>query len=382
MFTGITAELNPLHKGHESIIKYAKSLPNSEGVIAILSGNFTQRGSPAITDKFTRAYAAVMAGAEIVIELPFVWACSSGQEFSRGAVNILGRLGFVKGICFGMEDSNFDMGNVIHAMTYESESYREILRHEMNLGASYPKAVSLALEHIIPGSHDFIARPNNMLAVSYMTAAKTQGFTLKAYPYQRTGDYSSSAIRENLSGNYDMLPGYSIEILERAKRDGRLCDENKLWALLQGIFIRNGREDLRCIYGIDEGIEGLFLRHWQEANGLDDFIGRCVCARYTRAHIRRRLIYILLGLKRAEMLKAIAGEVPYARVIAFTVKGREILRKHAGDSLIPIITRLKDSHKYGGDYVADVERKASWLYELLMMKPDFKREGHKVLQFP
>ena len=90
----------------------------------------------------------------------------------------------------------------------------------------------------------------------------------------------------------------------------------------------------------------------------------------------------MLGLKRAEMLKAVAGEVPYARVIAFTVKGREILRKHAGDSLIPIITRLKDSHKYGGDYVADVERKASWLYELLMMKPDFKREGHKVLQFP
>ncbi|MBQ4430526.1 MAG: nucleotidyltransferase family protein, partial [Synergistaceae bacterium] len=243
MLTGITAELNPLHKGHESIIKYASSLPDSEGAIVLLSGNFTQRGSPAMTDKFTRAYAAVMAGAEIVIELPFVCACSGGREFSRGAVNILGRLGFVKGICFGMEDSNFDAGNVIDAMTNESEEYREILRREMSLGASYPKAASLALEQIIPGGHDFIAKPNNMLAVSYMTAAKTQGFSLKAYPYQRTGDYTSSAIRENLSANSHMLPEYELEILERSKREGRLCDENRLWPLLQSVFIRSGREE-------------------------------------------------------------------------------------------------------------------------------------------
>ena len=382
MLTGITAELNPLHKGHESIIKYASSLPDSEGAIVLLSGNFTQRGSPAMTDKFTRAYAAVMAGAEIVIELPFVCACSGGREFSRGAVDILGRLGFVGGICFGMEDSNFDAGNVIDAMTNESEEYREILRREMSLGASYPKAASLALERIIPGGHDFIAKPNNMLAVSYMTAAKTQGFSLKAYPYQRTGDYTSSAIRENLSANSHMLPEYELEILERSKREGRLCDENRLWPLLQSVFIRSGREELRGIYGVDEGIEGLFLRHWREADGLDDFIGRCVCSRYTRAHIRRRLIYILLGLKRSEMEKALTGDVPYARLLAFTEKGREILRKYAGASSIPIITRLKDARKHGGGYFADIERKVSALYELLMTKPDMKREGHEVLQFP
>ncbi len=382
MFTGIIAELNPLHKGHQSLLHYAGSLPNSEGVIVILSSNFTQRGSPSITDKFLRSSAAIKAGADIVIELPFLYACSAGQDFARGAVNILGRLGFVSRIAFGMETPEYDINPAIKVISDEPEQYRNALRNELMQGASYPKALSLALEHAIPGSYNFITKPNNMLALSYMLEIRRQGYDIEALPVKRTGDFRSSVIREDIIANSHMMPKYSQDIIAMAKRKGRLCNEERLWPLLQCVFIRSEPEELREIYGIDEGIEGLFLKHWRASRGLDDFIGRCVCSRYTRAHIRRRLVYILLGLKRRNVREAMNDGVPYARVLAFNSKGRQILRKYADGSGIPIITRLKDANDKAGKYFAQTEYKVSQLYELLMDNPDMKRETHKVLQFP
>ena len=131
---------------------------------------------------------------------------------------------------------------------------------------------------------------------------------------------------------------------------------------------------MRKVWGIDEGIEGLFLKHWKESHGLDDFIGSCVCARYTRSHIRRRLVYILLGLDRWEVLGAIRGGVPYARVLGFNEKGREILRKSAG---VRVITRLAETQGKIEKYFANVEYRASQLYELTLNNPDFQRETQK-----
>ena len=429
MLTGIIAEFNPLHLGHESLMRFAKSLPNSEGVIVILSSNFTQRGSASIVDKFSRASMAVMAGADLVIELPFLYACSAGQDFSRGTVEILGRLGCVSRVAFGMENPEFDAASLADVMAREPEGYREILRREIGRGASFPKAVSIALEEIFAGSRDFITRPNNMLAVSYMAGIIRGGWKIEAVPFLRRrlsenpsvslrepppldmggkgniappekgerasllargvvfghsgrGEVTSRAIREDINGNSHMMPEYSREILEDAKREGRLSDEGRLWPLLQGVFIRSGAEELRGIYGIDEGIEGLFLKHWKDSRGLEDFVGRCVCARYTRAHIRRRIVYILLGLKRDNVREAMNDAVPYARVLAFNERGREILRMCRKTSRIPIITRLKDAEGATGKFFAETEYRASQLYELTVDKHNMSRETQKVLQFP
>ncbi len=382
MLTGIIAEFNPLHKGHESLMQFAKSLPDSEGVIVILSSNFTQRGSPSIADKFSRASMAVMAGADLVIELPFLYACSAGQDFSRGSVEILGRLGCVSRVAFGMEDTEFDAASLADVMAREPEGYREILRREIGRGASFPKAVSIALDEIVAGSRDFITRPNNMLAVSYMAGIIRGGWKIEAVPFLRRGEVTSRAIREDIAGNSHMMPEYSRAILENAKREGRLSDEGRLWPLLQGVFIRSGAEELREIYGIDEGIEGLFLKHWKDSRGLDDFVGRCVCARYTRAHIRRRIAYILLGLKRDNVREAMNDAVPYARVLAFNERGREILRVCRKTSRIPIITRLKDADGETGKFFAETEYRASQLYELTVDNHNMSRETQKVLQFP
>lgn len=300
-----------------------------------------------------------------MVELPFLFACSAGQDFARGAVNLLAH--FADRIAFGMETPDFDADRLIAAE--RTPEFSEALRSELKRGASYAKAHALALEALVPEAGAFISQPNNMLAVSYMREiVRHDG--LGVLKVKREGEFSSRAIRNDLAGNSWMLPEFSRKVLAESE----VSDEARLWSLIQGVFLRSRAEELRRVWGIDEGIEGLFLRHWRESHGLDDFIGRCVCARYTRSHIRRRLVYILLGLDRWEVLGAVRGGVPYARVLGFTQKGREILKRASG---IRVITRLADAQGKIGKYCADVEYRVSQLYELTLKNPDFQRETGK-----
>lgn len=353
----------------------------NDGCVVILSSNFTQRGSPALTDKFIRADMAIKAGADLVIELPFLFACSAGQDFARGAINLIGRSGLADSITFGMEDLDFPFEYLADEINCKPKKLNSGLQFNLQKGISYSKANALALEDIMPGAYEFISKPNNLLALSYTLEIKRHNYNMKIIPVKRTGDFRSKLIREDMKHNLEMMPEFSRDILTEAMHNGRVSDESKLWPLLQNIFIRSEREDLRRIYGIDEGIEGLFIKHWRDSHSLDDFIGRCVCARYTRAHIRRRLIYILLGLERYDVAGAIRGGVPYARVLAFNQRGREILRERSKCSGIPIITRLKDAKSRTGKFFARTEIKASLLYEMLVMNPDMNHETHRVLKF-
>ena len=374
IITAVIAEFNPLHKGHHELLKTI----NDECVV-ILSSNFTQRGSPALTDKFIRADMAMNAGADLVIELPFLFACSAGQDFARGAVDVIAKSGLAEGITFGMEDINFPFESLADEIKCKPESYNDGLRFEIQKGASFSKANALALEHIMPGAYEFISKPNNMLALSYTLEIKRHNHNLKILPVKRKGDFRSKLIRDDIDANLEMMPEFSRDIMLSARHKGRIADESKLWPMLETILIRSRRDDLKNIYGIDEGIEGLFLKNWRASDGLDDFIGRCVCARYTRAHIRRRLVYMLLGLNRYDVIGAIREGVPYARVLAFNQRGRKILRECS--SKIPVITRLSEAKTRTGKFFADVEFKASSLYELLTDRPDMHNETRTVMNY-
>ena len=303
-----------------------------------------------------------------MLELPFLFACSAGQDFARGAVSLLAH--FADRIAFGMETPDFDVNRVIQAE--RTPEFSQALKSKLGRGASYSKAHALALEALVPGAGTFISHPNNMLAVSYMREILRNHSGLDVLKVKREGQFSSRLIRDDLAGNAWMMPEFSRRLLAEAE----VSDESKLWPLLQGVLLRSKPEDLRKVWGIDEGIEGLFLKHWRESHRLDDFIGRCVCARYTRSHIRRRLVYILLGLDRWEVFGAVRGGVPYARVLGFNENGREILRRH---SEIRVITRLAEAQGRIGRYFADVEYRASQLYELTTNYPDFKRETQKTV---
>ena len=367
--TGIIAEFNPLHKGHELLIKKQKE--NNSACVVLLSSSFTQRGEPAFIDKFLRAEMAIKAGADLVLELPFIFSCSAAQDFSRGAINIIARTKFINQIAFAMEDPKFNFDELIDIE--KNPDYKNFLREELSRGASFSKAHSIAAEKILPGSREFLSKPNNLLGLSYIQEIKKNNFNLEINFMKREEFFKSKIIRENFYENSFMLPDYSREILLKAKSNNQISNQEKFWPLLQNIFIRTSPEELRKIYGIDEGIENLFLKNWRISESLEDFIGRCVCARYTRAHIRRRLIYILLNLNRFEAL-GFSRAAPYVRILAFNETGREILRKHAKFSEIKFITRPKDAKSKLEKNFIELEIKASQLYELSLDAKDFTRE--------
>ena len=321
---------------------------------------------------------AIESGADLVIELPFLFSCSAAQDFARGAVNLLGLTGLADSLAFGMEDTDFNINSLVDIMLNESQEFSALLKSELSRGASFSKASSLALDKILPGSHDFISKPNNMLAASYMLNIRKYNYDIKTIALKREGAYQSKLIREDMLNNLEMMPDYSRRIL----LDSKLSDESKIWSLLQSIFIRTQSQDLRKIYCIDEGIENLFLKNWKRSKSLDEFIGSCVCARYTRSHIRRRLIYILLNLNRYETQGFMRMGAPYARVLAFNSLGREILRERKSKSRIRIITSLNESKTNHENFFAQIEYKASQLYELLLDNPDMSKESNRVLQFP
>ncbi|MBQ9419199.1 MAG: nucleotidyltransferase family protein, partial [Synergistaceae bacterium] len=361
--TGIIAEFNPLHKGHEKLIQSVKE--NSEACVVVLSSNFTQRGEPAIVDKFLRADMAVKAGADLVVELPFLFACSAAQDFSRGAVGMLARMKFITRIACGMETPGFDFIPLIDIDN--NESYKIFLRSELDKGASFSKAHALAAERVLPGSREFLTKPNNLLALSYASEIRKNNYPIEMEFVKREGTFKSKDIRKNLNENIFMVSDFSREILLRARRSGLIANGEKFWPLLQSIFIRTPPEEFTKIHGIDEGIENLFLKQWRKSESLEDFIGRCVCARYTRAHIRRRLIYILMNVNRYEAAGALRNSPPCARVLAFNATGRRLLRNFSHTSDIKFITRMKDARSRLEKIFASLEFRASRLYELSQM---------------
>ena len=374
----IIAEFNPLHYGHEFLLQ---NLRANHSVIVILSSNFVQRGEPAIVDKFYRAEMAIKAGADLVIELPFIYACAAAQDFAFGAVEILRKTNLAGKIAFGMEDPDYDFAPIVETLLHEPEAYREFLREKLREGFSFPKANSLALENLFDGAGEFIAKPNNLLAVSYVMNLRKCNCNLEIVPFKRVQNLKSSEIRENLGANFRNLPNYSREIITRASVNHRLCEnyQASIWNMLRNIFLRSSPEDLRKIYAIDEGIENLFLKHWKSSRNLREFVSSCVSSRYTKAHVNRRLIYIMLNLEReiAESVK-ISG-INYARILAFNHNGRLLLKNFAKNSQIPIITT--PSKLRNNSQAAILERKVSELYELLLPEQDFRRENLSVLKF-
>ncbi|MCR5347226.1 MAG: nucleotidyltransferase family protein [Fretibacterium sp.] len=390
----IIAEYNPLHNGHRLMMEAVRARLRDVPCVIVLSSNFTQRGEPALCDKWTRAKMALQCGADLVLELPFLFACSAAPDFSAGAVDLIARTNLATHIAFGMEDAAYNTEPILDILLHEPLSFKQRLQKELKHGASYPKAMSLALEDILPGSGAFASSPNNLLSLSYLLHIRKRNYPLIPLHFSRQGGShaglklgpatSAGAIRAALNRGTSLdddspltpvMPAFSLSLLRKARDEGRLCLSNpKLWPLLQAFFLRSTPEELRTVDGMDEGIENLFLKHWRGAGNLDDFVGRCVSARYTQSHIRRRLIRLLLGADRwtAQAVRCVG--VPYARVLGFNGRGRELLKTRNLSSEFPVITRLSAARGPVGKLVAQMEFRVSALYELLLPYPNLHHE--------
>ena len=388
---GIVAEYNPFHNGHLLHMTAVRNrLPGSLFVI-VLSSNFTQRGLPGIADKWTRTQMALCCDADLVLELPFLFACNAASEFGAGAADILGRSKLVTHISFGMENPDHDTDSILDILMQEPASFKRALRENLRCGLSYPKAAGKALEKELPGSGDFLSAPNNSLALSYLLRIKKQGYPLIPVPVQRTGAgyhdlepgrlSSAAAIRSALQDTQsprwiqEAMPPSTHRLLEDARERGRLCPgAEPLWPLLKSLLLRSPPEELRRFAGMDEGMENLFLRHYVDAVSYDDFVGRCVCARYTRSRIQRQVVRLLVGVDRWTAAAVSRFGAPYVRILGCSERGRRLLHSNARGSEIPFVTRLGAVRDPIGKRTAGSEFRAAKLYELLLPAPDLRHE--------
>ena len=326
---GIICEYNPLHKGHRKQLRAVRELLGEDtAIICAMSGNFVQRGAPAIVDKSLRAEAAVRCGADLVMELPVTRALQSAEGFAAGGVEIL--KGLCDTLCFGAETAD-RKGLMACAKALLSESFPPLLREELEKGCSFPAARQAALERM--GMDAAIVRePNDILGIEYCKAIITQNPDMDILPIKREGSYhaeiadndnpSATAVRELMLYRHNwntFVPRNARALFEGAPLHTMGAGERAVLYKLRTM----GDEEFEALPYGSEGLWRKFMRASREEATLEDIIAATKSKRYTRTRIDRMIMCAVLGIDR-DMLTA---PVPYARVLAFTDRGRAILKE-------------------------------------------------------
>lgn len=324
--TGIICEYNPLHLGHKKQLGSIRAADPDGIIVCLMSGNYVQRGHPAIVDKSIRAKAAIMAGADLVLELPITAALSSAEGFASEGVRILSN--FCTHLCFGAETADTAL-LMQTAQALLSERFPILLRQQLDQGLSFPAARSKALEEM---GISAITKPNDILAVEYCKAILLQKSALIPMPIQRGGDYHAETADENnpsatalrklmLEGGIwlDYVPQEVRDIFREAKLHRLSAGERMVLAKLRTMT----EEAFEAIPFGSEGLWRKLMHNARRFASLEDVITATKSKRYTRTRLDRMVMCAFLDIS-AEMM---ASPAPYVRLLALNDRGRTILRQ-------------------------------------------------------
>lgn len=345
-FTGIVCEYNPFHRGHKKQLDLIRTYDPAGGIVCLMSGNFVQRGRPAILDKLQRAEAAVRAGADLVLELPVTAALSSAEGFAAEGVRILG--GFCDRLCFGSESGDeASLTGVAQALL--SPVFREHLKTQLELGLSFPAARQKALETMGLSSH-LLRQPNDILAIEYCKAILAQGSTLKPMVIRRQGSYhdllpdkenpSATAVRGQMLSGSDWqayVPEEVRSCFERAVLHTMEAGER---AVLTKLRTMTDTEFESLPYG-SEGLWRKLMKVSREYASLEEILNEVKSKRYTRTRLDRMVMCAFLGLT----VQDLSSPAPYVRVLALNDRGREILKKARRSGTFPNVGEPQE-HPY------------------------------------
>ena len=356
---GIIAEYNPFHNGHSYHIQNTKAQTGADFVVAVMTGNFTQRGNTSVINKWEKTKMALNGDADLVIELPTIYSISSAENFASGAVKILNELGIVDTISFGMEaDDVSTLNNIANVLVNEPPEYRAILEHELGKGNSFPKARENALMmylNDIKRYANVVKGSNNILAIEYLKALKKQKSSLVPFGVKREKVYynstkiideyaSATGIRNLLLHNQleevrKVVPAKSYSILLNNLRQGTyvldiIAYNDEIIYKLRSMTVKQ----IANLPDVSEGMEYLIKDVSNKTNNLIELINGIKSKRYTQTRIQRILLYALLGItkKDMEMSKKIT---PYIRVLGCSEKGKMLLSQI--NSKAKVITSLK-----------------------------------------
>lgn len=388
---GIVAEYNPFHNGHAYQLKKSKEITGSDAVIAVMSGNYVQRGAPAIIDKWTRTKIALLNGIDLVIELPCVYSISSAEFFSFGAISLLNSTGVVKNICFGSETDNIEaLKTAAHILSDETEEYKEILKHELKKGLSFPHARYETIKNIMHDkkideneAEQILKSSNNILGIEYIKSLIKLKSGIKPYCIKRIGSSYSSydiqgmypsalALRKSMynTNDFSMLKDYfpyeSMKIISKLyEKNYDFAHENKMLSYIKYKCYMD-KDSLKKLPDVKEGIENRIYKYIPEAQSMNDLIQKVKTKRYTYARISRILCEWFAGFDMFDTQRMRKEECPYARVLGFNDRGRSILKLIKMNTSIPIYTKLP----YIKNDTLNLDLKSSKAYTLLNKNSD------------
>lgn len=359
---GIIGEYNPFHNGHKYHLEESKRILNANYSVAVISGNFVQRGNVSIVDKWTKAEMVISNGIDLVIELPAIYSISSAENFAYGAIKTLDSLNIVDYISFGSELGDLDVLNKFADIFYRQPSeYVSILNHELSKGISFPKArenaVLMYLNDIRKYSN-VLSSPNNILGIEYLKAIKKSKTHIRPLTIQRenvgynqlgsTNNFASATAIRNMIMNNKLsklpyvMPRETYKILYHSFQKGHYVKdlsrfEKEIIYTLRTMSIKEIAE----LPDVVEGLEHSIKNAANSCNTLNEFMNIIKTKRYTTTRIQRILIYALLGITKKDM-KESTKDIPYIRVLGFNKKGKELLSVISNSNKnINVITSVK-----------------------------------------
>lgn len=362
---GIIAEYNPFHNGHLHHIIESKKITNSDYTIAIMSGNFTQRGEVAIIDKWSRAQMAIDNGVDLVIELPSVYAISSAENFALGAVKILNSLGIVDFISFGSECNDISvLDDIANVLADEPSEYKTLLSHELSKGESFPKAREKALMMYLNDIRRFanvVSSPNNILGIEYLKALKRQKSTIQPVTIKRKGsNYNDNTIPENsnftsassirnlcqspidVSLLHQFMPESSCNILIDKIQNGNIVNNLSHFDKLVIYTLRKmSTDEIANLPDVSEGLEFSLKSAANDCNTVSELLSIVKSKRYTQTRLQRILLYAILGITKKD-IQISRSIVPYIRILGFNDNGKLLISEISKyNKKLEIVTSVK-----------------------------------------
>lgn len=387
---GIIAEYNPFHNGHLYHIQKSKEITNSDYVIVIMSGDFTQQGNIAIFDKFKRAKLATKNGADLVIELPTIYANSSSQYFAKGAISLLNSLNIVDYISFGSESSNIDtLLNISKIILNNEKEIWEDISNNLKSGISFAQAREQSIaKYLSVNEISKLSKPNNILGIDYLTNLLKLSSNIKPYTIKRnssefndknineTGNFASAtSIRELLynNGNMALLKNIvPIETLDMINSTPTIFND-KLFDILKYKIITSKKEKLANINEVTEGLENRIIDSISTSSSYNELLNNIKCKRYQMSKIKRMLNNIILDISKLDFENISNSNQMYAHVLSTSKRGKILLSEISKKSNIPLITSINENVL---NNLSDIQRKmlekdilSSNIYSILTNEP-------------
>ncbi|MFC4810670.1 nucleotidyltransferase [Paenibacillus sp. GCM10023250] len=363
---GIIVEYNPFHNGHLYHLQQSLKITNSDAVVAVMSGHFLQRGEPALLNKWTRAEMALRGGCDVVIELPVAYSTQAAEWFAYGAAALLDATGVVDALCFGSEAGDIaPLRRVARLLAHEPEAFAGLIAAELRTGASYPAAYSAAVRRFMAEAGDAEAaafpfeQPNNTLGLHYLLALERLDSAIEPFSLRREkAGYaqttitdaqiaSATAIRKLVAESASpasaapFVPASTLELLLRDDALGRGRNGWERYALQ--LFHKLAGEPADALGRYHEMSEGLEHRVKRllpelEAVAFEPLLERLKTKRYTRTKLQRALLAVLLGHDKEQLAPdRLRAGVQYIRVLGFSPRGRELLKRMRTAARLPIL---------------------------------------------